>query len=329
MNAASDAEEGAAGAAEWADAMRSGDFERAWTISDRSLARLRGSDHRKHEGPRHLQRIWRGEKLQNKKVLVRCYHGLGDTIQFIRFARPLHRIARQVVVWCQPELVGLVSRVDGVDLAIPLHDGTVGINFDVDIEIMEIPHAIRATAAEMAMEVPYLRLSKRVHRKLPDHGGDLSVGVVWQTGGWIKQRSIPPHLLKRLRRAGVQLYSLQLGEAEVAASIGAIDISSPEIETLGTRLCALDLIVCPDTMVAHLSAALGCETWILLHLDCDWRWPNTGGTTPWYPSARLFRQHAAGDWRGVVDDIEGLIVSRLERRRTTLGERGSTAALPH
>src|SRR5690348_13438194 len=98
---------------EWIAAMRAGDFERAWSITDHDLARLIRSGRGKHVGPRHEQRIWRGEELGGMKVLVRCYHGLGDTIQFIRFARPLREIAQEVVVWCQPELVTLVSRVDG------------------------------------------------------------------------------------------------------------------------------------------------------------------------------------------------------------------------
>src|SRR3954462_4376565 len=91
-----------------AAAMRSHDFDRAWELSDRVLREL---DDQKHVGPRHLQQIWRGERLENARVLVRCYHGLGDAIQFIRFAEPLRKIAREVTVWCQPELQGLLRRI--------------------------------------------------------------------------------------------------------------------------------------------------------------------------------------------------------------------------
>jgi hypothetical protein len=90
----------------WTEAMRAGDFERAWAINDRDLAMLAYPP--KHTGPRHLQRIWRGEELRGKDVLVRCYHGLGDTIQFLRFMRPLRDVARRVTVWCQGELLPLV-----------------------------------------------------------------------------------------------------------------------------------------------------------------------------------------------------------------------------
>jgi hypothetical protein len=120
----------------WTDAMRTGNFERAWAINDRNLAVLRRLGPEKHTGPRHLQRIWRGEALRDKRVLVRCYHGLGDTIQFVRFMPALRAVAREVTLWCQPELLPLLERVDGVDRAAPLHDGTPDAEFDVDIEIM-------------------------------------------------------------------------------------------------------------------------------------------------------------------------------------------------
>src|SRR5436305_5581917 len=132
-----------AAAMSWISAMRAGEFERAWSITDRDLARCAGRDD-KHTGPRHLQRIWRGEELRDRTVLVRCYHGLGDTIQFARFLPALAERTRRLLVWCQPELLPLIERVEGVDEALPLHDGTVGAEFDVDIEIMEIPHAIGA-----------------------------------------------------------------------------------------------------------------------------------------------------------------------------------------
>jgi len=140
----------------WTQAMRVGDFARAWVIADRDLAAL--APPAKHTGPRHLQRIWRGEELVNRRVLVRCYHGLGDTIQFLRFMPALRMIARSVTVWCQPELLPLVKRMEGVGLAIPLDDGAPCTEFDADIEIMEIPHAIRVGRETVEMHAPYLTL---------------------------------------------------------------------------------------------------------------------------------------------------------------------------
>src|SRR5919204_7041395 len=156
----------------WVEAMRSGHFELAWSLTDRDLALLCRTGPTKHTGPRHLQRIWRGEELRDRRVLVRCYHGLGDTIQFLRFMPALRRIVREVTVWCQSELLGIVERVDGVDRAMPLHDGTPEAVFDVDIEIMEVPHAIRAGREAIAMRKPYLSLPTGETSVLPQRAGD-------------------------------------------------------------------------------------------------------------------------------------------------------------
>src|SRR5437868_7419888 len=99
----------------WAAAMRRGDFARAWQISDFHLrARIARGDPL-HTGPRHLQNIWDGTPLGKKRVLVRCYHGLGDTVQFIRFAARLRVHAEEVIVWAQPPLVPLIRTASGVD----------------------------------------------------------------------------------------------------------------------------------------------------------------------------------------------------------------------
>src|SRR5947209_4128878 len=140
---------------EWMAAMRMHDFARAWSINRRDLARRVAASGPKHEGPRHLQHIWHGEPLEGARVLVRCYHGLGDTLQFVRFAKPLRRIAREVIVWVQPELLHLAAGARGVDRVLPLHDGKPDVEYDVDIEIMELAFALRATR-ELIEDVPYL-----------------------------------------------------------------------------------------------------------------------------------------------------------------------------
>lgn len=300
---------------DWVEAMRAGDFERAWSISDRDLAALCRTGPAKHVGPRHLQRIWRGEELCGKRVLVRCYHGLGDTIQFLRFMPALRRIAREVMVWCQPELLCLVERVEGVDRALPLHDGTPETAFDADIEIMEIPHAIKATRDTVEMQHPYLSLPPVETDVLPEHTGALAVGVVWEVGDWDKRRAIPAALLRRLGGEGIDLYSLQRGPASRQfGEFGAKDFSTPDICQLGQRIRRLDFVICVDTMVAHLAGALGIEAWVLLHADRDWRWPASGDRSFWYPSLRLFHQEMPGRWAGVVEEVRIALCERARGR---------------
>ena len=189
---------------QWIAAMGAHDLRRAWQINDQ-LLRIAPRDD-KHCGPRHRQRIWRGEPLDGARVLVRCYHGLGDTLQFIRFAKPMRRVAREVIVWCQPELLDLVKRVSGVDRALPLHDGTIDAAFDVDVEIMEMPYALRLRSGALGADVPYLRCAAP---DLPRSPGPLRVGLNWTAGEWDPKRSIDADALGLLRSAqGVVFYSL-------------------------------------------------------------------------------------------------------------------------
>src|SRR5437870_5535272 len=115
----------------WMAAMRCGDFEAAWKISDAVLKDRLASQTACWSWPRHLQYIWHGEPLTGKRVLVRCYHGLGDTIQFIRFMGPLRAVARRVVVWAQPSLLDLIATAEGIDEVLALHDGVPEVEHDV------------------------------------------------------------------------------------------------------------------------------------------------------------------------------------------------------
>jgi hypothetical protein len=290
--------------------MRSGDLARAWAIADRDLAAIRTNGPAKHEGPRHLQKIWQGEDLRDQIVLVRCYHGLGDTIQFARFLPALARIAREVIVWCQPSLCELIGRIPGVSRVLALHDGAPDAMFDVDIEIMELAHALRVDLEHVRMHGPYLA-PRGTPVLLPDHDG-LSVGLVWRVGNWDKRREVPARLVRTLLIPGVTAFSVQrdVTAAEIAET-GVRDISTPDINGLANTLRGLDLIITVDTMVAHLAGALGCETWVMLHADCDWRWPAAARETYWYPRLRLFRQFCAGDWSGVVAEVADALSERV------------------
>ncbi len=299
MSIRQDTDQHGASANDWTAAMRAGDFARAWRITDRDLPALCRAAPEKHAGPRHLQRIWRGEPLAGKRVLVRCYHGLGDTIQFARFLPRLRDVAAEVIVWCQPELVNLIETV-AVDRVIPLHDGTPGVPFDVDIEIMEIPHAVRADADLVRMRKPYLKPHSASAELAALAKDRLAVGLVWQVGNWDKRRAVPPTALAMLKVEGVALYSLQLGGAGDAERFGGVDISTTDIDALAHRLAELDLVITVDTMVAHLAGALARPAWVMLHADCDWRWPQSGEHSLWYPSLRLFHQPRAGDWESVL-----------------------------
>ncbi|HVY59598.1 MAG TPA: glycosyltransferase family 9 protein [Xanthobacteraceae bacterium] len=313
----------------WMRAMRRGDFERAWEIGDEILERRARSPTPCWDQPRHLQFVWNGTPLAGKRVLVRCYHGLGDTIQFIRFASEVRRTAREVVVWAQPELVGLIASVPGVDRVLPLHDGTPDVEYDVDIEVMELPHALRTPLSTLQGHVPYLFPQARAHgfnieeeargepgpKEEEEDEVRLRVGLVWRSGNWDVDRSVPVEALAALHEIeDVQFVSLQRGDGQVdAARLGIADIGSDDIEETAATIQSLDLVITVDTMMAHLAGAVGVPVWTLLKKECDWRWMENRSDSPWYPSMRLFRQHRPGDWIAALADVRAALKDLIDR----------------
>src|SRR5687767_12065220 len=188
--------------------MRRGDFAAAWNVSDRVM-RVRAGVPCEHL-PRHFQYFWDGQPLDGKRVFVRCYHGLGDTIQFIRYLPLLRSRAREVIVWAQPKLIPLLRSAAGIDLLLPLHDGVPEVEFDTSVELMELPYVFRTTIATIPREVPYLHVTPaRVRRS-----SNIAVGLTWAGGDWDEQRSIPFSALKPLVSvSGVDWYVFQRGEA--------------------------------------------------------------------------------------------------------------------
>jgi len=280
----------------WMRHMRAGEFELAWRVSDEVLRARRGES--AHHLPRHFQWIWNGEPLDGKRVLIRCYHGLGDTIQFIRYAPLVRRIAKRVIVWAQPQLLPLLETADGIDQLLPLHDGAPEVDYDVDVESMELPHVCRATIETLPREVPYLH----VKRATLAAGGNLQVGLVWECGDWAPERAIPLELLLPIAKLkGIALHVLQCGPGlkQRPSDFGVVS-GSDDILEAARVIAALDLMITIDSMPAHLAGALGVPTWTLLQAEADWRWMDGREDSPWYPTMRLFRQERAGDWEPVV-----------------------------
>ncbi len=244
--------------------------------------------------PYHLRWVWDGRPFAGRRVLVRCYHGLGDTIQYARYLAPLRARAASVTLEVQPELLALLrgaaDRVVPFDVAHPLPPG------EADVEIMELAHALRLRPDG---------LPGGVARPQPIRTG--AVGVCWEAGDWDARRSVPlGALLEALYVSGddgthdcpASLLSLQRGPAARAAVASAfLNPRDDDRDVLRTAalIAGARLVVTVDTMVAHLAGALGATTILLLKHDADWRWGETAHT-PWYPSLRLLRQERPGDW---------------------------------
>jgi hypothetical protein len=279
----------------WLACMLRGDYSAAWNVSDRVLG-ARGDAPTWHL-PRHLQPVWKGAPLVDRRVLVRCYHGLGDTLQFIRYAPLVSTIAAELTVWAQPELLPLLATVTGIDRLLPLHDGSPVEDYDVDVELMELPHVFRTTLDSLPNAVPYIHVPP-----LSYQADGFAVGIAWAAGDWDARRSVPYAMLEPLRNVpGVSLLVLQQGpqRAEWREGFGTLTSERDAYEQ-AQFMRSLDLVISVDSMPAHLAGALGVPVWTLLHHEPDWRWMSNGERTAWYPTMRLFRQPRPGEWESVL-----------------------------
>ena len=290
------------------EAMRRGDFAAAWAISD---AIVRRGVARDPTLPRHLQALWDGRPLAGQRVLVHCYHGLGDTLQYVRLLPLLRAQVRHVTLWVQPALLGLLHAVAGSDRLLPLHDGVLQIERDADIELMELPHYLRLAPDDIPAGAPYIEAPATNRGR--HCNSRLRVGLVWRAGDWDVSRSIPAQLLKPLGELqGIDWVSLQWPSK--AMPFRAADLACRDVRTQASLMLSLDLVVCVDTFIAHLSGALGLSTWLLLPTPCDWRWMTGREDSPWYPTMRLFRQTEPGDWSDVVDRVARALCAAVASR---------------
>ncbi|HEX8169083.1 MAG TPA: ADP-heptose--LPS heptosyltransferase [Thermoanaerobaculia bacterium] len=284
---------------EWLARMRRGDFAGAWLISDEVLRR-RAPDWTR---PRHEQPVWDGTPLDGKRVLIRCYHGLGDTIQFIRYAPLVKEIAREVIVWAQPSLIPLLATMPSIDQLLPLHDGAPEIAYDIDVEVMELPYIFRSTLETLPANVPYLLASTPRNSEEPEELRGTRIGLVWKAGDWDTRRSIPRELLEPLFAIeGLAFQSLQQD---------AIDGPLPTARLIQS----LELVISVDTFPAHLAGALGVPVWTLLPFEADWRWMSDRDDSPWYPTMRLFRQSRDGDWAEAVARVASALSTKAREWR--------------
>ena len=293
-------------AARWQCWMLLGDFERAWRESDS----IESSDYRD------ANRFWDGRPWSGRRLMLRCLHGLGDTIQFIRYAPLLKQTCRSLTVQTHPELVTLLECVPAID-----HVCTWGAGYfenhsdwDTQMEVTELPRAFRTTLKTIPATAPYIHLSReRIHwgATCLSWSDTLRVGIAWQASAWNPARSIPFADLEPLfTGGGCAFYSLQKDGGEAMDGGSALSDLRPHISDVcdtASLLLNLDLIVTVDTMVAHLAGALNRPVWILLPAVADWRWMLDRSDTPWYPSARIFRQRTAGYWGEVVEEVRAAL----------------------
>ncbi len=259
--------------------------------------------------------LWRGDySLARKTVLLHAEQGLGDTIQFARYVPLLAASGAKVVLEVQPELTTLMARLEGA--ATVIARGAAPPPFDVHCPLGSLPLAFKTEPATVPADIPYLSADDAHLAKWSARIGALArprIAFAWAGNPSHlndRNRSIAFAKLAPLLSIPAQFVSIQhdvRAEDSVAlAGENRVTNVGAELENFADTAAVIalcDLVISVDTAVAHLAGAMGRPLWMLLPFAPDWRWTLDGETSPWYPTARLFRQTAIGDWDGVIERL--------------------------
>ncbi|MGB8031210.1 MAG: tetratricopeptide repeat protein [Terracidiphilus sp.] len=311
--------------------LRLGDWEHGWKGYE---ARWRFRE--VHRAPRRFtQPRWNGEELDGERVLLHAEQGLGDTIQFCRYAALVAARGGVPVLEVQPAaerlvrtipVVGAVVRAGWAEAAVM---DASGLAFDYECPLMSLPTVFGTTVETVPWTGAYLGADEELVREkrrqfaatLADGRDGIRVGLAWAGNRKYKADAARSMRLKTLvpllRAVDANWISLQKGEAagqlaSLPADVCVLDGSSGErdLAEAAALMATLDLVITTDTCIAHLAGAMGKPVWILLPHLADWRWMDVTERTPWYPTARLFRQRVAGDWAEVVERVIGTLRER-------------------
>lgn len=293
----------------WLSFIRRGRWEEAWSLIDRfaSDARTRSAS----SPPALFAQLWDGAPLDGRRVLVRCLHGLGDSLTHLRYAPFVRRVAASLCVLAQPSLVPLLSCAPDLDEVLALHEGTPEPPFDVELESFELNHWFRPTPATVPPPLPLV-----LGPVPPRTDTAFRVGVVWRASSWNIRRNVAFDEFVRLAEGiPARFFALQQYLVEEEER-GPFEITPERLETLSTAqfMRTLDLVITIDSMPAHLAGMLGVPVWMLVPSDPDWRWVLDGEQTPWYPSMRIFRQRTTGDWGPVIADVRRELLALTGRK---------------
>jgi hypothetical protein len=262
-----------------------------------------------------LQRRWKGEPLGGERILLYAEQGLGDTMQFVRYVPLVAKLGGEVVLEVQPALHGLLAHTDAASRVI--RRGEMLPEFTWQCPLMSLPLALGTELDTIPARIPYIvpdaerveawreRLQKNTR----------CIGLAWAGNSGHPRdrlRSISlEQLTPLLNVSGTTFYSLQFGSGaeqtkQLPPDVRLIDLGDElkDFANVAAIVANLDLVISIDSAVAHLAGALGKPVWTLLNKGCDWRWFLEREDSPWYPTARLFRQTTPGEWQDVVKRIE-------------------------
>jgi tetratricopeptide (TPR) repeat protein len=293
-----------------------GDFERGWQQHERYLKKS-GKN-----GDQLRLLLKNNDTMTGKIILLRPEGGLGDSLQFIRYAQRLHEMGATIISCVQKPLIPLFSlcpyidKVISPDMTIPPHHA--------DATLMSLPAIFGDTEQTLPCDIPYLQADEQLIQQWKtylSHDNNFKIGICWQADVHNDISRLPVArrgcLLKNFTPlqnfSNISLYSLQKydGVEEIANMplnfplhiFEHLDeVSGPFMDTAAI-IKNLNLMITADTAIAHLAGALGCHVWLLLPWSTDWRWINNRKDSPWYPTMKIFRQQKPFDWQGVMEEV--------------------------
>ncbi|GBR02932.1 tetratricopeptide repeat protein [Acetobacter oeni] len=281
---------------------------------------------------------WEGGDLRGRHILLHAEQGLGDSLQFVRFATLVARLGARVSLHVPEPLVRLFRRVQGVsDVFSTLSSDAV---FDCHCPLASLPMMFGITP-ETVPAAPYLSVAPEMAakqgdpvRRLAENGDgnprDLIVGLVWS--GAPRKNKVRSYALDERRSlkladleplfsvSGIRFVSFQLDEAaqqRVETGFPLTDVTQgiTDFADTAARLTGTDLLITVDTSIAHLAAGMGWPVWMLSRFDGCWRWLEGRSDTPWYPTMRIIRQEAPGDWAGAVGAARRMLAGEVQQRQ--------------
>ncbi|MDR3550791.1 MAG: glycosyltransferase family 9 protein, partial [Candidatus Babeliales bacterium] len=261
--------------------------------------------------------------LQGKKILLRFDGGMGDTLQFIRYAQLIKNLGATVFAQVQKPLIPLLSRCPYID-TMYAHDDQLPLAHDW-AALMSLPAIFNSDEQTIPRNIPYLYPDELLIKHWHDYlttDTNIKIGICWQADVFndssrplVARRGIPLHEFYQLAdHTQIHFYSLQQKEGlEQLTNLPdsfnlqlfdeSFDIDHGSFMDTAAVIKNLDLVITVDTAIAHLAGALGTPVWLLLPYATDWRWIVGRTDSPWYPSMKIFKQSIAFDWKSVMNKI--------------------------
>jgi hypothetical protein len=306
-----------------------GDFEAGWAGRE---ARWKTGHMR---DPKFPQPVWSGDRsIEGKTILLYADEGIGDALQFARYIPMVADLGARVIAAVAGPTCSLISRLDGVTECVAKTSALPA--FDVHCAISSLPLAFKTSLGTIPFVVPYLpapdegrveEWESRLGSKQLGSNRKFRVGLVWSgNAGHMNDhnRSMSLRDLTNILDVDATFVSLQKdlrdGDREVLSGMDIVDLTEnlSDFDQTSALVSCLDLIISVDTSVAHLAGALGRRVWILLPYTPDYRWMFDREDSPWYPTARLFRQTETRIWSSVLDRVRVGLGAMIEDWKSKL-----------